>query len=64
MRSAYVKVSLFADPKTNLSGAKVVGQGDDYLLLERAAPKQRSAEPKKRKPRAKKSEPQVEAVGA
>lgn len=38
-RNRYVKVALFERCSTNLNEAKVVGQGDDYLLLERAAPK-------------------------
>jgi hypothetical protein len=42
MRSLYVKVLLFTDPQTNLQDAKVVGQGSDYLLLERPAPKPRA----------------------
>jgi len=51
MRSPYVKVIIGVDPKTNLSGAKVVGQGADYLLLERPAPKERkpSATPRKKR---------------
>ena len=54
MRSPYVKVVLFEDPKTNLHGAKVMGQGEDYLLLERATPKPvTNRVPKKRKRRTK-----------
>ncbi len=67
MRSPYVKVSLFTDPKTNLSGAKVVGQGEDYLLLERAPAKERtkSPTPKKRAARKPAAAPDAPAaVGA
>lgn len=40
-RNRYVKVALFEACSTRLQDAKVVGQGDDYLLLERAQPKPR-----------------------
>lgn len=40
-KNRYVKVSLFERCSTRLQDAKVVGQGDDYLLLERAQPKLR-----------------------
>lgn len=45
-KNRYVKVSLFEKCSTRLQDAKVVGQGDDYLLLERPQPKAR-AEAKK-----------------
>lgn len=64
-RNRYIKVSLFEASKTRLQDARVVGQGDDYLLLERAAPKARAtaAAPRKRKPRTNAgSEQAVEAV--
>lgn len=52
-RNRYVKVALFEEVKTHLQDAKVVGQGSDYLLLERPQPKERKV-PVTRKPRAKK----------
>lgn len=50
-KGRYVKVALFERCATSLQDAKVVGQADDYLLLERAAPKPRAtnAAPRKRK---------------
>jgi len=50
-RTRYVKVALFEEVKTHLQDARVVGQGSDYLLLERAAPKLRAKDATKtRKP--------------
>ena len=48
-RNRYVKVALFTEEKSNLQDSKVVGQGADYLLLERPQPKERVK--KERKPR-------------
>ena len=42
-RNRYVKVALLEEVKTHLQDAKVVGQGADYLLLERPQPKERKA---------------------
>ncbi len=66
-RNRYVKVSLFEACSTRLQDAKVVGQGDDYLLLERAPAKERAkaAAPKKRAPRKPTATPDAPAaVGA
>ena len=54
-RNRFIKVALFEECKTHLQDSKVVGQGSDYLLLERAAPKARAAAttPRKRKTNAK-----------
>jgi len=64
MRSPYVKVALFVDPKTNLSGARVVGQGEDYLLLERAAPKEKAKPVKRGRPRKTDTSVVTEVVSA
>lgn len=48
-KGRYVKVALFERCATSLQDAKVVGQADDYLLLERAAPKPRAANSAPRK---------------
>jgi hypothetical protein len=53
-RNRYVKVALFEEVKTHLQDAKVVGQGSDYLLLERPQPKAREKSATPRKPRTKK----------
>ena len=45
-RNRYVRVALFEACSTRLQDARVVGQGDDYLLLERAQPKPRATEKK------------------
>lgn len=47
-KNRYVKVALFERCGTRLQDAKVVGQGEDYLLLERAAPKVRTEKRKKK----------------
>lgn len=54
-RNRYVKVDLLAPCAARLQDGKVVGQADEYLLIERAAPKERAraAAPKKRAPRSK-----------
>lgn len=64
-KNRYVKVSLFEKCSTRLQDSKVVGQGDDYLLLERPQPKPR-AEAKKvvRKARKVQTAPAAETVNA
>jgi hypothetical protein len=55
-RNRYIKVALFEEVHTHLQDAKVVGQGTDYLLLERPQPKERKARAASatpRKPRVK-----------
>ena len=54
-RNRFVKVSLFTPSTTRLEGAMVVGQSDEYLILERAQPKPRQADAKPRKRRAVKA---------
>jgi hypothetical protein len=46
-RNRYIKLALAERCATNLQGAVVVGQADDYLLVERAAPKRTAARAKK-----------------
>ena len=52
MKARFIKVSLFERCSTRLHDSKVVGQGDDYLLLERPQPKPEVVKARKpRKPR-------------
>ena len=48
-KARYVRVALFEACKTKLQDAKVVGQSDDYLLLETPQPKPRQKSAKKAK---------------
>jgi hypothetical protein len=54
-RNRYVKVILFEPCSTNLQGGTVVGQIDQYLLVERPQPKARDKSATPRKPRATKT---------
>jgi hypothetical protein len=51
-RNRYVKVALFEAISTNLIGGTIVGQIDDWMLVERPQPKPRAAVKAARKPRA------------
>jgi hypothetical protein len=50
-RNRYVKIVLFESCSTNIQGGTIVGQYDDWLLVERPQPKERKSAAVPRKPR-------------
>ena len=54
-RNRYVKVILFEPCTTNLQGGTIVGQYGEFILVERAQPKERTKAAVPRKLRTKKT---------
>jgi hypothetical protein len=63
-RNRYVKVALFEAISTNLIGGTIVGQIDDWMLVERPQPKPRAAAKAQRKPRATNAKAAAQVAGA